>query len=103
MERLPRRTNPCPARQFAARWLEAKALEVLAEGVREIGPGQRELDGGLEEPELLPGVVPLAFELDRVDRAAAPQHAQAVGELDLPAGVRRGVLEDREQVRRQHV
>ena len=47
-----------------------ETFQVRAERVGQIGPRQRELHRGLEEAELLAGVVPLALELDGVDRAA---------------------------------
>src|SRR2546427_10333076 len=59
--------------------------------------------GGLEEAELVAGVVALADELHRVHRPALAQRAQAVRELDLATLVGRRLAEDREQVRREHV
>src|SRR4029453_14645545 len=83
--------------------LEFEALEKGAKWVSQVGARQRELHGGLEESQLLPGVVPPALELHRVDRSPASQDAQAVGELALAAGIGRGVLPDREQIGGQHV
>src|SRR6185295_3573771 len=83
--------------------LQPEALEVRAEGVGQVRPGQRELDGGLEEAELVAGVVALALELHRVHRPARAQRAQAVGQLDLAAAVGGGLGQDVEEVGRQHV
>src|SRR5262245_54061536 len=60
-----------------------QAAEIRAEGVGQVGAGQGKFDGGLEETELLAGVVSLALELDRVDRPLRAQHPEPVGELDL--------------------
>jgi len=69
-----------PHKAFPAA-LEVEALEIGPELVRQVGTGQRELHGRLEESQLLPGVVPLALELDGVDGPASPQRAKGVGEL----------------------
>src|SRR6185503_13938582 len=83
--------------------LEAQGFEVGAEFVGQIGASQRELDRGLEKPELVAGVVAPALELDRVHRAAGAQHSQRVGQLDLAAGVRAGAGQKLEDLGRQHV
>src|SRR5215467_2532949 len=90
----------CPTRRSA---LESQALEVRAKGVREIRAREREVDGGLEEAELLPRVVTPALELHGIDGAPAAQRAQAVGELDLAARVGECFREDGEEVRGEHV
>src|SRR5215467_7156953 len=89
-----------PTRRSA---LERQALQVRAKGVREIRTRQREVDGGLEEAELLPRVVAPALELHGVDGAPAAQRAQAVGELDLAARVGKCFREDGEEVRGEYV
>ena len=71
--------------------------------VGQVRPGQRELHRGLQEAELLAGVVALALELDGIDGPPAPQRAQAVRQLNLAPRVRRGLLENREDIGRQHV
>src|SRR5215510_10164675 len=89
-----------PTRRSA---LERQALQVGAKGVCEIRARQREIDGGLEEAQLLPRVVAPALELHGVNRAPAAQCAQAVGELDLAARVGGCFREDGEEVRGEHV
>src|SRR2546426_11094987 len=64
--------------------LEPQRLEVGAELAGEVGPVQGELNRGLEEAELVPGVVAPALELDAVHRASRPERAQGVRELDFP-------------------
>src|SRR5256885_15393962 len=81
--------------------LEPEGLEVGTKGVGQVGPGERELDGRLEEAELVARVEALALERDRVHRAAGAQRPEGVGELELAARVRRGVDQDAEDVRRQ--
>src|SRR5215467_267315 len=89
-----------PTRRSA---LERQALQVRAKGVREIRTREREVDGGLEETELLPRVVAPALELHGVDGAPAAQRTQAVGELDLATRVGECFREDGEEVRGEHV
>src|SRR3989449_4309483 len=55
------------------RRLELEGFEVGAKGVGKVGPGERELDGRLEEAELVARVEALAVERDRVHRAAGAQ------------------------------
>src|SRR5207247_8483547 len=50
------------------RRLEPEGFEVGAKGVGQVGPGERELDGRLEEAELVARVEALAVERDRVHR-----------------------------------
>src|SRR5215470_5620468 len=74
--------------------LNIQTLEIGAKLVGEVGTGQRELDRRLEEPELVAGVEAPALELHRVHRAALAEPAQPVGQLDLPATIRRRFGED---------
>src|SRR2546422_10539659 len=85
------------------RRLELEGFEVGAKGVCQVGPGERELDGRLEEAELVARVEALAVERDRVHRAAGAQRPQRVGELDFAPRVRLRVGKDAKEVRRQHV
>src|SRR5213594_4423434 len=85
------------------RRLEPEGFEVGAKGVGQVGPGERELDGRLEEAELVARVEALALERDRVHRAAGAQSPERVGELDFAPRVRLRVGEDTKEVRRQHV
>ena len=64
---------------------------------------QREFDGRLEEAELVAGVVALAFEAVGVDRAAAQQVLEGVGELDFAARARVDRLQRVEDLGRQDV
>src|SRR2546422_11069179 len=86
-----------------ARRLEPERLKVGAKVVRQVGPGERELDRRLEEAELVAGVEAPALERDRVHRAPGGERPERVGELDLPPSIRRRLGEDGEDVRRQHV
>src|SRR5215510_847501 len=90
----------CPTRRSA---LERQALQVRAKGVREVRARQREVDGGLEETQLLTRVVASALEFHGVDGAPAAQRAQAVGELDLAARVGGCFREDGEEIGGEHV
>src|SRR5438093_5687137 len=83
--------------------LEPEGLEVGTKGVGQVGPGERKLDGRLEEAELVARVEALALERDRVHRAAGAQRPQRVGELDLAPRVGCRLGEDAEDLRRQHV
>src|SRR3989441_8664905 len=58
------------------RRLELEGFEVGAKGVGQVGPGERELDGRLEEAELVARVEALAVERDRVHRAAGAQRSE---------------------------
>src|SRR5688572_3030215 len=91
----PRR-NSLPEKDF--RRLEAEALEVSAELVTEVRPGEGEIHRGLEKAQLVAGVVAPPLELQGVDRPLLPEGAQPVGELDLATRVRRGLREDRKEV-----
>src|SRR5439155_17518176 len=62
------------------RRLEPEGSEVGAKGVGQVGPGERELDGRLEEAELVARVEALAVERDRVHRAAGAQCPERVGD-----------------------
>src|SRR6266536_2624461 len=83
--------------------LEIETFQVSAEGIGEIRPPERDLHRGLEEAELFSGVVPASLELDGIDRPAAAKRAEAVGELDLPAGVGQRLGEDRKEIRGEEV
>ena len=61
-------------------------FQVFPEGAAEIVAAEGQLDGGLEEAELVAGVVTLALEAEGVDGAAAQEVLQGVGELDFAAG-----------------
>src|SRR5512132_1589287 len=92
--------HPPPRR---GRPLQLERLQVTAKVVGEVGTGEGELDGGLEEAELVARVVALALELDRVHRAPRAERAQAVGELDLAALVGGGLGENSKDVGREDV
>ena len=66
-------------------------MQVLAKGAAQVLALERELDGGLQEAELVAGVVAHALELVAVERPALLQLPQAVRQLDL-APAPRGVL-----------
>src|SRR6266542_3464875 len=83
--------------------LEIEALQVCTEGVGEIRPREGDLHGGLEEAELFSRVVSAPLELHGIDRPAPAKRAEAVGELDLPAGVGQGLGEDRKEIRGEDV
>src|SRR2546422_927568 len=53
------------------RRLEPEGFEVGAKGVGQVGPGECELDGRLEESELVARVEALALERDRGTRSTA--------------------------------
>src|SRR6266705_3234014 len=63
--------------------LEIEGFEVGAELVGQVGTGQGELDGGLEEAELVARVVAAALELEGIHGAAGPEGAKGVSQLDL--------------------
>src|SRR5437016_1661538 len=67
--------------------------EIGAKLVGQIWPRQREFHGGLQESELVAGVIALALELHRVHRALTAERAQRIGELDLSAAVGRRARE----------
>src|SRR5215467_4312676 len=79
------------------------AAEIGPKGFREIRTGQRHLDRGLQEPQLVPGVEAAAGEAHGVDGSPFAQAFERVGDLDLSPVVGRGLAEDGEDVRRQHV
>ena len=87
------------------RGVEAEAAQVVAEGLREVRPAQREIHHGLEEPQLVAGVVAHAVDLAAVDRPLLQQPPQPVGQLDLAGAVLllRGLLQRREDVGREDV
>src|SRR5215475_2029167 len=84
-------------------FLELERLEVGSERLGEIGPRQRELDRRLEKAELLARVMAASLELYGVDGPTGPERAQAVGELDLAAGVWRCVRQDGKEIWREDV
>src|SRR5262245_520162 len=83
--------------------LEVERLQIAAKVGGEIGAGQSELDGRLEEAELVAAVVPPALELHAVHGPAGPQDPERVGQLDLAAGVGARTGQDLEDLGRQHV
>src|SRR6185503_15339040 len=76
-------SRPGPGRPRRSSRLQLEAAQVLAEGAAQVRPLQGELHRGLEEAQLVAGVVAGALEAVAVDRALVPQGPQAVGELDL--------------------
>src|SRR2546428_6271101 len=99
----PRSTEPARAFFRGGLWLEVEGVLVSTELVGQVGTREGELDGRLEEPELVAGVVARALEFDGVHRATPPQSPQSVGQLDLAATIRRRLAEDREKLGRQDV
>src|SRR5438034_998586 len=71
------------------RRLEPEGFEVGAKGVGQVGPGERELDGRLEEAELVARVEALAVERDRVHRAAGAHRGWRGPSRAAPSGARR--------------
>src|SRR5206468_604731 len=96
------RARPTDPRIRAGR-SEIERLEEGAEVLAQLLVLQGELDGRLEEPELVPGVVPLAAETVREDAPAPEQAAQAVGELDLSTAAPPGFFQRSEDLRRKYV
>src|SRR6266436_4284432 len=97
---LGTRSKLPPHKKFC---LEIESFQVSAKGIGEIRPRERDLHRGLEEAELFSRVVSAPLELDGVDRPAAAKRAEAVGELDLPAGVGHRLGEDRKEIRGEDV
>src|SRR5262245_44419188 len=83
--------------------LEPQALQVLAEGAAQVVALERELDRGLQEAQLVSGVVARALEAVAVQAPVLAQGAQAVRELDLAAGVARRGGQGLEDVGREDV
>src|SRR5262249_8533848 len=61
------------------------------------------LDGSLQIAELAAAIVTLAFEFECIHGLVAEQVGDRVGQLDLAAGAAAGVLEFRENGRRQQI
>src|SRR5258708_2840752 len=85
------------SRLFSMAGIE-EALQVGAELGAQTRVPQRVVDGGLQVPQLLAGVVALALEDVAVKVARAHQLAQSVRELNLAAGPALGLLQQRENV-----
>src|SRR5215467_14553775 len=66
------------------------AAEIGPKGFREIRTGQRHLDRGLQEPQLVPGVEAAPGEAHGVDGSPFAQAFERVGDLDLSPVVGRG-------------
>ena len=64
---------------------------------------QGEFDGGFEEAEFVAGIVALAVEFEGINRTAAEQVAQGVGQLDLSARSSFDALDGFEDIGRQNV
>src|SRR5439155_15737465 len=88
---------PAPAARREAE-LELQRLQVLAKGADQVRALERKLHGGLQEAELVAGVVPDPLEAIAVELAPLPQGAQAVGELDLASLVAGSALQAVEDV-----
>src|SRR5690606_26439731 len=73
------RAAPCSAEVYRA--------QVRTELVGQVRPPQREIDDGLQKPQLVAGIVAHAVDAAAVDRTPLQQVAQAVGELDLAGAV----------------
>src|SRR5262249_31382459 len=91
------------ASAFARHRSEVERREVFRKLFREVGPPEREVDDGLEEPELVAGVVADAVDFAGVDRAHAQQFTESVGQLDLARAVVLDAGQRREDIRREHV
>src|ERR1035441_5938912 len=68
--------------------LQLQGLQVLPEGPTQVVAAQGEFHRRFQEAELVAGVVARALETIRVDRTAAQQVPQRVGELDFAAAAR---------------
>ena len=64
---------------------------------------QRVVDGRFEIADFFAGVVPLAFEHVAVKLALLHELPQRVGELDLASSAAAGLLQNREDLRRQDI
>src|SRR5713101_8880052 len=69
--------------------LQVEGLQIRPEPIGQIRPRERDLDGGLEEAQFFSRVVAPSLELDGVDRPAAPECPQPIGQLYLSARVGR--------------
>src|SRR4030042_854340 len=78
-------------------------LDKLLQPLGYLGALQGEGDVGLERAELIPGIIPIPRELIAVHRHPAGQRLQGVGQLDLPALARRGLLQDGKDLRREEI
>src|SRR5690606_38733426 len=76
--RLPRR--PRPTRNSSAL---RQTFEVPSERPGQVGPLQGEIHDGLQEAELIAGVVPDTFDLTGVDRPVLQQPPESVRQLDF--------------------
>ncbi len=92
-----------PGGYCAAGCFEIDRAQVVGERLREIGPAQREIDDGLQEPELVARVVADAVDVAAVDRPILQQPAQAVGQLNLAGAIAGRRFERGEDVRREDV
>src|SRR5437667_8534490 len=70
--------------------LEIERAEVGRELGGEVRPAQGEIDDGLQEAELVAGIVPHAFHFTCIDRPRLEQGPQSVGELNLARAVALG-------------
>src|SRR5258706_6661345 len=78
-------------------------LQILAKLRAQSRALQGKLHRGLQEAELVAGVVALAFEDVAVDLLARQEHADGVGDLQFAADAERRVLQAIEDCRRQDV
>src|SRR5262245_12329639 len=82
--RPKRRATPLPRQlPLRSRRPEIQRRKVLGERLGEIGTPKREVDDSLEEPQLVAGVVPDAFDFAGVNRPALQQLAQSIRQLNL--------------------
>src|SRR5579864_1602707 len=88
--RLPPVTMATLFWSWLMKWLasQLQALQVRAKLVAEIVATQGKLDRGLQEAELVAGVVARAFEHIPVNGPVAQQVFQGIGELDFAAASR---------------
>ncbi len=84
-------------------WLQVLGLEICPKLGREVRAFEGEVDGGLQKAELSAGVMSGAGEHAGVDRTFVYKAPQAVGQLDLTAGVLLDLLQGCEDIRRQDV
>src|SRR5579875_1997415 len=87
----------------ALRDLELLLPEPIAEARPKVAALKRELDRGLEEAELVAGVVTGAFVGEAVDLLVLQKRLDAIGELDFAAGTGRDLLEHLEDAWREDV
>src|SRR5262245_34168044 len=83
--------------------LQGQSLQVFAERLAQIASLECKLNSGFQEPELIPGIVPLAFKFVSVNGPVAQQMFQRIGQLNLAARAWGNRLNAVEDLRHQNV